>query len=69
MGADEALSYLPVTNSGWNLKTSREQMDGRFEGYRAVVVGGSTGAPVSIKTLPTMGVQTSVVVAMADAGG
>ena len=69
MGADEALSYLPVTNSGWNLKASREQMDGRFEGYRAVVVGGGTGAPVSIKTLLAMGVQTSVVVAMTDDGG
>ena len=44
-------------------------MDDRFTGYRAVVVGGGTGAPVSIKTLLAMGVQTSAVVAMTDDGG
>lgn len=36
---------------------------------RAVVIGGGTGAPVSIRTLLSMGVQTSAVVAMADDGG
>jgi len=35
----------------------------------AVVIGGGTGAPVSIKTLLSMGVHTSAVVAMADDGG
>ncbi|MEI2998228.1 MAG: hypothetical protein V8T51_03040 [Senegalimassilia faecalis] len=34
---------------------------------RAVVIGGGTGAPVSIRTLLSMGVETSAVVAMADA--
>lgn len=36
---------------------------------RAVVVGGGTGAPVSIRTLLSLGVETSAVVAMADDGG
>ena len=36
---------------------------------RAVVIGGGTGAPVSIRTLLSMGVQTAAVVAMADDGG
>ena len=36
---------------------------------RAVVIGGGTGAPVSIRTLLSLGVQTSAVVAMADDGG
>lgn len=36
---------------------------------RAVVIGGGTGAPVSIRTLLHMGIETSAVVAMADDGG
>lgn len=36
---------------------------------RAVVIGGGTGAPVSIRTLLSMGVETAAVVAMADDGG
>lgn len=36
---------------------------------KAVVIGGGTGAPVSIRTLLALGVQTSAVVAMADDGG
>ncbi len=36
---------------------------------KAVVIGGGTGAPVSIKTLLSMGIKTSAVVAMADDGG
>ncbi len=36
---------------------------------RAVVIGGGTGAPVSIRTLLSLGLETSVVVAMADDGG
>lgn len=39
------------------------------ETVRAVVIGGGTGAPVSIRTLLSMGVETSAVVAMADDGG
>lgn len=36
---------------------------------RAVVIGGGTGAPMSIRTLLALGVTTSAVVAMADDGG
>jgi uncharacterized cofD-like protein len=36
---------------------------------RAVVIGGGTGAPVSIRALLSLGVQTGAVVAMADDGG
>ena len=36
---------------------------------KAVVIGGGTGAPMSIRTLLSMGAETSVVVAMADDGG
>ncbi len=35
----------------------------------AVVIGGGTGAPMSIRTLLSMGLETSAVVAMADDGG
>lgn len=37
--------------------------------FKAVVVGGGTGAPVSIRSLLSLGVETSAVVAMADDGG
>ena len=36
---------------------------------KAVVIGGGTGAPVSIRTLLSMGIETDAVVAMADDGG
>lgn len=39
------------------------------EHAHAVVIGGGTGAPVSIRTLLSMGMDTSAVVAMADDGG
>ena len=42
---------------------------GSAEESKAVVIGGGTGAPVSIQTLLSMGVETSAVVAMADDGG
>lgn len=43
--------------------------EGGFAGMKAVVIGGGTGAPVSIRTLLSMGIETSAVVAMADDGG
>ena len=39
------------------------------EPLRAVVIGGGTGAPVSIRTLLSLNAETSAVVAMADDGG
>ena len=41
----------------------------RGDKLHAVVIGGGTGAPVSIRTLLSLGVETSAVVAMADDGG
>ncbi len=43
-----------------------EEMD---ESIEAVVIGGGTGAPVSIRTLLSLGISTNAVVAMADDGG
>ncbi len=43
--------------------------DKTLKRMRAVVIGGGTGAPVSIRTLLSMGIQTSAVVSMADDGG
>lgn len=42
---------------------------GYVEPLKAVVIGGGTGAPVSIRSLLSLGVETSAVVAMADDGG
>ena len=55
-----ALRDLPLVGS---IKGNR---NGKL---RAVVIGGGTGAPVSIRTLLSLGVETSAVVAMADDGG
>ena len=38
-------------------------------GVKAVVIGGGTGAPVSLRTLLSLGAETSAIVAMADDGG
>lgn len=40
-----------------------------MERVRAVVIGGGTGAPVSIRTLLDMGCQVSSIVSMVDDGG
>ncbi len=50
-----------------NVDLTRDHID--YSSLKAVVIGGGTGAPVSIRTLLKMGVQTSAVVAMADDGG
>lgn len=39
------------------------------EGFSAVVIGGGSGSPASIKTLLSLGIRTDSVVAMADDGG
>lgn len=39
------------------------------EHVNAVVIGGGTGAPVSLRTLLSLGASTSAIVAMADDGG
>ncbi len=66
----DVISRIPTTNSGWSLgATIDDELESPFSEYSAVVVGGGTGAPVSIKTLLAMGVRTSAVVAMTDDGG
>ncbi len=50
---------LPANNPRFN-KENR---------LKAVVIGGGTGAPMSIRTLLSLGIETSAVVAMADDGG
>ncbi|MDO4501980.1 MAG: YvcK family protein [Coriobacteriia bacterium] len=46
-----------------------EGADDRNAHLRCVVIGGGTGAPMSIRALLSLGVTTSAVVAMADDGG
>ena len=55
ISADTSKKYLERENSA-NIK-------------RAVVIGGGTGAPMSIRSLLSLGLETSAVVAMADDGG
>lgn len=40
-----------------------------LQSFKAVVIGGGTGAPVSIRTLLSLDIDTDAVVAMADDGG
>ncbi|MDO4290945.1 MAG: YvcK family protein [Eggerthellaceae bacterium] len=61
-----------ATSSFAALRGKLPRLDARAPGaarLRAVVVGGGTGAPMSIRTLLSLGAQTSAVVAMADDGG
>lgn len=46
-----------------------EVMQHDFSGMKAVVIGGGTGAPVSLRTLLSLSFDTSAVVSMADDGG
>lgn len=62
----------PSATSAFNLRGDFDAVDvsERLGGpLKAVVIGGGTGAPVSIRTLLSIGVETSAVVAMADDGG
>ena len=43
--------------------------EGEYSGMNAVVIGGGSGSPVSIKSLLSLGFNTTAVVAMADDGG
>lgn len=54
------------------LSASEHEAEASFryiEPLKAVVIGGGTGAPVSIRSLLSLGIETSAVVAMADDGG
>lgn len=69
----DAFRVDPAATAAFSaLKSALPHLRGLDEGdrtLRAVVIGGGTGAPVSIRTLLSLGVQTSAVVAMADDGG
>ncbi len=64
----EGFKHDPSSTAAFE-KISAEHPEHPFERVRAVVIGGGTGAPLSIRTLLSMGVKTSAVVAMADDGG
>lgn len=76
--ATEAFAALPdaplgeVLSEGLGRRAASDALAGAGRLRRprtAVVVGGGTGAPVSIRTLLSLGLETSAVVAMADDGG
>ncbi len=62
-------SHDPSLTAAFAPLRAAEPVVASDEHLRAVVIGGGTGAPVSIRTLLSMGLDTSVVVAMADDGG
>ena len=62
-------SQDPSNTAAFAAISGSEPLVTMSERVRAVVIGGGTGAPVSIRTLLSMGYETSAVVAMADDGG
>ena len=69
----EAFRFDPAATAAFSALRSAlpnlRPLDEDARALKAVVIGGGTGAPVSIRTLLSSGVQTSAVVAMADDGG
>lgn len=65
----EAFSHDPSATAAFAALPEVPADEKPTEGLRAVVIGGGTGAPISIRTLLSMGIETSAVVAMADDGG
>ena len=65
----EAFGHDPSATAAFKALPTISEVEKPHEGMKAVVIGGGTGAPVSIRTLLSMGVETSAVVAMADDGG
>ncbi|MBQ9069189.1 MAG: YvcK family protein [Eggerthellaceae bacterium] len=59
----------PSSTEAFQVIRDEEPVVGSTEAPRAVVIGGETGAPSSIHTLLSMGLETSAVVSMADDGG
>lgn len=58
------LAFQALENSSLNC-----DFEQRHSSVKGVVIGGGTGAPVSIRSLLSLGIETSAVVAMADDGG
>ncbi|WP_160212364.1 gluconeogenesis factor YvcK family protein [Adlercreutzia aquisgranensis] len=69
MSGAEAFTHDPSLTAEFQPLLHADPVLDAGESVRAVVIGGGTGAPVSIRTLLSMGAQTSAVVAMADDGG
>ncbi len=69
MSGSEVFTHDPSLTAEFRPLLHADPLVGADEPVRAVVIGGGTGAPVSIRTLLSMGVRTSAVVAMADDGG
>lgn len=68
-GMSKAFSHDPSATAAFAAlpEAGADEKPGRLT--KAVVIGGGTGAPVSIRTLLSMGIATDAVVAMADDGG
>ncbi len=59
----------PATTGAFTALKDGGASAGTLEEVSAAVIGGGTGAPISIQTLLSMGIRTSAVVAMTDDGG
>lgn len=69
MSGEAFIQEPTLTTTFQAIEQTDTQFPRGYQGLKAVVIGGGTGAPVSIRTLLSMGIQTSAVVAMADDGG
>ena len=67
--AKPEFTHDPSATAAFAALGSTPPVVGPGEHLRAVVICGGTGAPVSIRTLLSMGLDTAAVVAMADDGG
>lgn len=65
----EAFGHDPSSTAAFAALPEASAAEKPKRPLNAVVIGGGTGAPVSIRTLLSMGVATDAVVAMADDGG
>lgn len=65
----EAFGHDPSATAAFAALPEISPLEKPNREVKAVVIGGGTGAPVSIRTLLSMDVHTSAVVAMADDGG
>lgn len=67
---NQAFNIDPSVTSTFSLDESKDtQKLNVARDFSAVVIGGGTGAPASIKTLLNLGIKTDAIVAMADDGG
>ncbi len=67
--AKKAFTHDPSATGAFKALGTAPSDERPLHETNAVVIGGGTGAPMSIRTLLSMDVKTSAVVAMADDGG